>query len=80
MTKKLDIFKIINIKFFLASLFIGLIFMYFDNGKKKITVYPTLSNLNKIEYKDKADNCYEYELEETKCPSKKSDINHIPDQ
>ena len=66
MSKKFNIFNIINLKFFLISLLIGLLFMYLDNGKRKINVYPTPSNINKIEYKDKAENCYEYELEEVK--------------
>jgi hypothetical protein len=80
MSKKFNIFNVINFKFFLISLLIGLLFMYLDDGKRKINVYPTPSNINKIEYKDKAENCYEYELENVKCPSKKSEINHIPIQ
>tara|TARA_B100000424_G_scaffold268206_1_gene262550 strand:+ start:1438 stop:1674 length:237 start_codon:yes stop_codon:yes gene_type:complete len=72
--------KIINIKVFLISLFIGLIFMYFDNEKKKISVYPTPSNIDSLQYKDKADNCFEYTMEKVKCPSNKSKINHIPIQ
>ena len=80
MAKKFNIFKIINFPFFLISLFIGLLLMYLDTGKKKIYVYPTPSNMSEIEFKDKADNCFEYEFEETKCPYKKSDINNIPIQ
>tara|TARA_B100001175_G_scaffold257907_1_gene226345 strand:- start:912 stop:1157 length:246 start_codon:yes stop_codon:yes gene_type:complete len=75
-----NFFKIINIKVFLVSLFIGLVFMYFDNDKKKIHVYPTPSNINSVEFKDKADNCFEYNMEKVKCPSKKSEINNIPVQ
>ena len=54
--------------------------MYFDNDKKKIYVYPTPSNINSVEFKDKADNCFEYNMEKVKCPSKKSEINNIPVQ
>tara|TARA_X000000368_G_scaffold154033_1_gene121391 strand:- start:2673 stop:2909 length:237 start_codon:yes stop_codon:yes gene_type:complete len=75
-----NLLKIINIKVFLISLLVGLIFMYFDNDKKKITVYPTPSNINNIQFKDKADNCFEYNMEKVKCPSNKSKINHIPIQ
>ena len=78
MIKKM--FKIINIKVFLVSLFIGLIFMFFDNNKKKITVFPTPSNVDDVVFQDSADNCFEYKLEEVKCPSKKSDINNVPIQ
>lgn len=72
--------KIINIKVFFISLLVGLIFTYINNDKKKIYVYPTPSNINNIQYKDKANNCYEYSMEKVTCPSKKSDINNIPIQ
>ena len=72
--------KIINIKVFFISLLVGLIFTYINNDKKKIYVYPTPSNINNIQYKDKANNCYEYSMEKVACPSKKSDINNIPIQ
>jgi|TARA_B110000444_G_scaffold28363_2_gene23361 hypothetical protein len=75
-----NLLKLINIKVFLISLFIGLIYMYFDNDKKKISVYPTPSNINSVEFKDKADNCFEYSMEKVKCPSNKSEINNIPIQ
>jgi len=77
---KLNIFKALNWKLFLLSFLFGLIFIYFNDDKTKISVYPTPSNVDKVEYKDKAENCFEYTMEETKCPSKKSDINHVPDQ
>ena len=74
------IIKIINIKVFLISLLVGLIFTYINNDKKKVYVYPTPSNINNIQYKDKANNCFEYSMEKVTCPSKKSDINNIPIQ
>ena len=75
-----NLLKLINIKVFLISLLIGLIFMYFDNERKKISVFPTPSNIDKLQFKDKADNCFEYSMEKVKCPSNKSKINHIPIQ
>tara|TARA_E500000178_G_scaffold140786_1_gene140457 strand:- start:1191 stop:1427 length:237 start_codon:yes stop_codon:yes gene_type:complete len=74
------IFKIINLRVFLLSLFLGLIFIYLNDDRKKINVYPTPSNINKVEYKDRAENCYEYTMEQVKCPSKSSQINHVPVQ
>ena len=56
----MNIFNIINIKVFLVSLFIGLVFIYLNDDKKKINIFPTPSNIHEIEYKDKADNCFEY--------------------
>tara|TARA_B100000902_G_scaffold96841_1_gene99487 strand:- start:1386 stop:1616 length:231 start_codon:yes stop_codon:yes gene_type:complete len=74
------IFKIINLKVFLVSLFLGLVFIYLNDDKKKINVFPTPSNINDIEYKDKADNCFEYIMENVECPSNDKEINHIPIQ
>ena len=76
----MNFFKIINLKFFLLALFIGLIYMYFNDDRKKIIIYPTTSNFNKIEYKDRADNCFKYNLKEVKCPAKKTTIKNIPIQ
>ena len=65
---------------FLVSLFIGLVFIYLNDDKKKINIFPTPSNINEIEYRDKADNCFEYVMENIKCPSDEKKINHIPVQ
>ena len=78
MIKNILLLKFINIKVFLISLFLGLAFVYFDNEKKKIKVYPTPSNIDSLQFKDKADNCYQYTMEKVKCPINKSEINHVP--
>ena len=75
-----NFFKILKFKFFLISLLIGLIFIYFNDDRKKISVYPTPSNINSLQFKDKADNCFEYTMEKVNCPSSKSKINNIPVQ
>ena len=75
-----NFFKILNLKVFLISLLIGLIFIYFNDDRKKISVYPTPSNINSVQFKDKADNCFEYTMEKVNCPSSKSKINNIPVQ
>lgn len=76
----MNIFKIINLKVFLISLFLGLLFIYLSDDKKKIKVFPTPSNINEIEYKDKANNCFEYVMESVECPSNTKEINHVPIQ
>jgi hypothetical protein len=73
-----NILNIINWKVFFISFLVGLIFIYLKDDKKKIYVYPTPSNVNKVEYKDKADNCYEYSMDQVKCPSSKSEIHNVP--
>ena len=75
-----NLIKIINWKIFFISFFVGLIFIYLNDDKKQIFVYPSPSNINKVEYKDKANNCYVYNMEEIKCPSNSKSIKHIPMQ
>ena len=76
----MSLLKLINIKVFLISLFVGLIYIYLTEDTKKINVYPSPSNIDKIEYRDKADSCFKYMMEEIKCPTKKADIHTIPIQ
>ena len=76
----LSVFKCVNITVFLVSFLFGLVFIYYFDDKKKINVYPTPSNYKKIEYRDKAENCYEYSMEEVECPKEQKDINNIPIQ
>tara|TARA_S200000501_G_C20269144_1_gene502024 strand:- start:282 stop:524 length:243 start_codon:yes stop_codon:yes gene_type:complete len=80
MSKSFNIFNIVNITVFLISLLIGLIYLYFDKNKTKIYVYPTPNNYHNLQFQDKAGNCFAYELEKTKCPTNKKNINNIPIQ
>jgi hypothetical protein len=71
--------KYINIKVFLISLAAGLLFVYLSNPDPTlIYVYPTPDNVHKIKYKDKADNCFNFEANEIACPKNKSEIKTIP--
>ena len=52
-------FKYISLPIFLLSFIFGLIYVYLSNPESiTIYVYPTPNNLNKVEYKDRADNCF----------------------
>ena len=45
--------KFIDIKYFLISLVIGLLFVYFTvSDSRKIYVYPTPENVDILQYKD----------------------------
>jgi len=69
----------INIKFFLISLAIGLLYVYvMGTPKKVIVVYPTPDS-HDAQYVDAADNCYMFDASEVKC-SKHSNIKNIPIQ
>ncbi len=75
------IFSFISLKLFFLSMAIGLLFVYLSNPEPTIIyVYPTPINAGRIEYKDKASNCFHYKSEEIKCPSDTSLIKTIPIQ
>ena len=66
---------------FLISFAVGLFFVYLSQpSPTKIYVYPTPDNINKVQYKDKADNCFQFESQEVRCPSDKTTIKPIPIQ
>jgi hypothetical protein len=46
---------------------------------KEVYVFPTPENMGRIQYKDKADNCYVYEGKEVSCPSQDK-IQTVPIQ
>ena len=74
-------FKFINIPIFIASLAIGLLFVYiFNPDKRKIYIYPTPDNVDTIQYKDKTDTCFEFKENKVVCPEKESEISKIPAQ
>lgn len=74
-------FKYISFKVFLVSLSLGLLFAYLSTPEPTIIhVYPTPDNVSKLEYIDKANNCFKFDATEVKCPSDKSLIKQIPIQ
>jgi hypothetical protein len=73
--------KYISFKIFMISLAVGLLYVYLSSPDPTIIyVYPTPDNVGNIEYKDKADNCFQFEANEITCPSDKSKIKTIPIQ
>ena len=71
----MKISKYINIRVFLISFAVGLLYIYLsDDYKKVIVVYPTPMNADKHTYVDKADNCFKYKLEEDTCSTNKEDF------
>jgi hypothetical protein len=47
---------------------------------KTIYIYPSPENLDKILFKDKADNCFLFKEEVVECPKDKTTIFGIPIQ
>ena len=60
----------INWPIFFISFAVGLFMVYvFASDLKKVYVYPTPDNVDKILFKDKTGNCVKYNLHETTCPA-----------
>lgn len=71
----------ISLKIFLISFAIGLFFVYlYGPESKNIYIYPSPENVDKILYKDNANNCFAYDQMEVKCPKDTSLITVIPVQ
>ena len=73
--------KYIKFPAFLVSLALGLLYVYLSNPESdEVVVYPTPDNVQSVEYKDKASNCFMFSAEEVACPTNKSKIKSIPAQ
>lgn len=60
--------SIINIPVFIVSLSIGLLFVYLSKAPPTIIyVYPTPYNIDKVQYKDQANNCFKFNSKEASC-------------
>jgi len=73
--------KFISIPVFIVSLAVGLFFVYITNPEPEIIyIYPTPENVKKVQYQDKANNCYDFHQTEVSCPSDASKIKIVPIQ
>ena len=73
------IFNYISISVFLISFTIGLFFVYILGPETKtVYIYPSPENVDKILFKDKANNCFYFDEQEVECPKNESLISTIP--
>ena len=73
------ILEYISFPIFIISFAIGLFFVYiYGPEMKTIYIYPTPENIDKVIFKDKADNCFRYEANEIECPKDNSILSKIP--
>ena len=71
----------LSLKTFLISLSFGLLLVYlWGADMHEVFVYPTPDNVMRVQYKDRADNCYVYEGKETTCPNDPLQIQSYPIQ
>ena len=77
----LNLFKFINIPVFIISLAFGIFAVYITiPTTRKILIYPTTENIDKIQYRDKTNTCFSVQQNEVKCPANSSEISKIPAQ
>jgi hypothetical protein len=70
--------KVLYIILFVVSFLVGMVFIYFTPTEyKTVIVYPSPSNLKKIQYKDESDQCFEFSAKLVEC---KADVKKIPVQ
>lgn len=73
--------KYISLPEFLISFSIGLFFIYIIGPEtKKVYIYPTPESVDKMLYKDKANNCFSFKQKEVDCKNAKKDLFDIPIQ
>jgi hypothetical protein len=51
-----------------------------QNDLRKIYVYPTPENVDLMQYRDKAGNCFVYKSVDTPCPKNDTKLAKIPVQ
>jgi len=77
----MNLLRFISIPVFIVSLAIGILLVYVQVPENTLVyVYPTPDNLDKLQWKDKADNCYTWSQHEVSCPDNILDIQLIPIQ
>jgi len=75
------ILEYISFPIFMVSFAIGLFFVYiYGPEMKTIFIYPSPENINKVIFKDKADNCFSFQPTEVECPKDKTLIHSVPIQ
>ena len=75
------LFNYISLPVFIISLAVGLFFVYILGPETKtIYIYPSPENVDKILFKDKADQCFSFKPEEVECPSDSSLFAKVPIQ
>ena len=71
----------ISLPAFLISFAIGILFIYIMGPQmKSIYIYPSPESVDKVLFKDKAENCFYFDEEHVECPKDEKLISKIPIQ
>ena len=71
--------KLIHVVLFIISFVVGCVFVYISPTEHKtVLVYPTPINVKKIQYKDSANECFNFTAKIVSCNGK--DTKEIPIQ
>lgn len=73
--KQKSLVSLVSLPIFIVSLAVGLFMVYVTNPKKDIIyIYPKPDNVDKVQYKDSNNECFEFESKEVSCPQDPNDI------
>lgn len=73
--------KFIHVPVFLASLAIGIFFVYLHAPENRtVYVYPMPENVDQVAYRDALGNCFYYQSKERECPQDRSKLATVPPQ
>lgn len=71
----------ISIPLFFLSFCVGLFFIYVLGPETRtVYIYPSPETVDKVMFKDKADNCFNFEEKVVDCPKNEEAISLIPMQ
>tara|TARA_B110000967_G_C18719716_1_gene476989 strand:+ start:185 stop:436 length:252 start_codon:yes stop_codon:yes gene_type:complete len=75
----MNILSVIDLRWFIISLGIGLLVVYLTIPKPTVILkYPTPDNSDTLVFTDDTDNCYKFKTKEVTCPNK--NIEELPIQ
>tara|TARA_Y100000389_G_C17428304_1_gene500933 strand:+ start:565 stop:789 length:225 start_codon:yes stop_codon:yes gene_type:complete len=70
--------QIFDLRFFIFGLLIGVLSIYFFPKIKNIVVYP--NDEHDVQFVDNAQNCFEFNVQDTSCPINPMQVINIPIQ
>lgn len=73
--------RFLDMRVFILSFIIGAVFVQLSAPTKTVVfVYPTPDNIKHIEYRDKAGNCFTYNVNTIPCPKDRKNVRTVPVQ